>query len=231
MLGIRLDSGDLAYLSIKSRKLLDDAGFTDAKIVASNELDETLISELKRQGAKINYWGVGTHLVTGGTQPALDGVYKLSAIRDPGAEWKYKLKLSEQMIKVSNPGILQVRRYASNDAYVADAIYDTGLNIGEAPLIVDPLDPTRQKLINKNWQCKDLLVPVFRKGKCVYALPSLTDIRSAAQQELSRFHPGIKRFVNPHEYPVGMEEALYKEKVELIKSHRSKHINEYHNGE
>ena len=108
-LGVRLDSGDLAYLSIKARQMLDEAGFPEAKIVASNELDETLIIELKRQGAMISVWGVGTNLVTAKDQPALDGVYKLSAIRNPGGEWVDKLKLSEQMIKVSNPGILQVR--------------------------------------------------------------------------------------------------------------------------
>ena len=231
MLGIRLDSGDLAYLSIKSRQLLDEAGFTDAKIVASNELDETLISELKRQGAKINYWGVGTNLVTGGTQPALDGVYKLSAIRDPGAEWKYKLKLSEQMLKVSNPGILQVRRYQSDDTYVADAIYDTSLGINESAMIIDPLDPTRQKIINKKWHHKDMLVPIFRNGKCLYDLPSLTEIRQNTQNELARFQPGIKRFINPHEYSVGMEERLYKQKVELIKLNRSMLHHDHQTGE
>ena len=124
MLGIRLDSGDLAYLSKVARKMLDEAGFQDAQIVASNELDETIISDLKRQGAKIAIWGVGTNLITAKDQPALDGVYKLSAVRDPGQPWSYRLKLSEQMTKISNPGVLQIRRYYDDKENVADAVYD-----------------------------------------------------------------------------------------------------------
>lgn len=221
MLGIRLDSGDLTYLSIKCRQMLDEAGFKDTKIMASNELDETLISELKRQGAKIDIWGVGTNLVTGGTQPALDGVYKLSAIRDAGEQWKYKLKLSEQMIKISNPGILQVKRFSSPNGYVTDAIYDTALGINSKSFIVDPLDSTKKRLIDKNWSSKDLLIPIFQKGKCVYQSPPLQEIRNTTQKELAHFHTGIKRFINPHEYIVGMEKALYDIKVHLITAIRN----------
>lgn len=221
MLGIRLDSGDLAYLSIASRRLLDEAGFTDAKIVASNELDETIISELKKQGACINYWGVGTNLVTGGSQPALDGVYKLSAVRDSGGPWTYKLKLSEQMIKISNPGILQVKRFSQNETYVADTIYDAASGIPSPGVFVDPLDPTRQRNIDKKWEARDLLVPIFKNGTCIYNLPSLDTIRASAKKELSRLPSGIKRFINPHEYPVGMEQKLYQQKVDLIKHNRS----------
>ena len=222
MLGIRLDSGDLAYLSIQSRKLLDEAGFQDAKIVASNELDEFLIHDLKQQGAKIAIWGVGTNLVTGKDQSALDGVYKISAVRDPGQPWKYKLKLSEQLSKVSNPGILQVRRYFDGKENVADAIYDikTG-DLSQGCTIVDPFDATRQKVLSKDLLSRDLLVPIFRDGKKVYDLPSLRDIQKKAKEELSRFHSGIKRFYNPHQYPVGMEKSLYDIKVELIKKIRS----------
>ena len=127
--GIRLDSGDLAYLSIKARDLLDRAGFPKVKILASNELDEHLIAELKRQGAKIDLWGVGTHLVTAKDDPALGGVYKLSAIRDPGGPWHYRLKLSEQMNKISNPGILQIGRFTHNGEHIADMIYDVELGV------------------------------------------------------------------------------------------------------
>ena len=148
--GIRLDSGDLAELSIKSRKLLDDAGFQETFILASNELDETLISDLKRQGAQINIWGVGTNLVTSKDQPALDGVYKLSAIRNPGEPWEYKLKLSEQMIKVSNPGILQVKRFNNKNINVADMVYDIHTDLGQNMTMVDPFDPTKQKNISKD---------------------------------------------------------------------------------
>ncbi len=219
-LGIRLDSGDLADLSIKSRQLLDQAGFQDTLIMASNELDETIISELKRQGAQINVWGVGTNLVTAKDQPALDGVYKLSAIRDPGGKWKYKLKLSEQMIKVSNPGILQVKRFYTNQENVADVIYDIHFPWEEDCQIVDPLDPTRVRVIKKGMISKDLLEPIFRQGQCVYQRPTLQEIRRYTQQELGRFHVGIKRFLNPHLYEVGMEKTLYDLKIELIKQIR-----------
>lgn len=227
MLGVRLDSGDLTYLSVKSRELLDDAGFKDAAIIASNELDETLISDLKRQGACINVWGVGTHLVTSSNQPALDGVYKLSAIRDPGGPWKYKLKLSEQMIKVSNPGILQVKRFMDKNEYVGDAIYDINLVSHDNCIIIDPLDPTRQKVLNKHWDSRDLLIPIFRHGKLVYDLPPLTSIRANTQKELACFHAGVKRFINPHGYAVGIEKSLYDLKVNLIKNIRSRTAHDY----
>ncbi len=221
MLGIRLDSGDLADLSIKSRALLDAAGFEDAKIIASNELDETIISDLKRQGARIDMWGVGTNLVTAGNQPALDGVYKLSAIRDPGQPWQYKLKLSEKMVKVSNPGIMQVKRYTYQGEYVADAIYDLSLGINHEGMIIDPFDPTKYQRVKKAWSSHDLLIPIFRQGKCLYDLPPLSSIRANTQKELGCFHKGIKRFIYPHEYVVGMEKAFYDLKVGLIKQIRN----------
>src|SRR6266849_1713418 len=122
--GIRLDSGDLAFLSIKARKILDEAGFKDAVIVASNDLDEHIIESLKLQGATINVWGVGTKLVTAYDQPALGGVYKLSAIRKTDGSWEHKVKLSEQTAKVTNPGVLQVRRFQEGKEFIGDAIYD-----------------------------------------------------------------------------------------------------------
>jgi nicotinate phosphoribosyltransferase len=220
LLGIRLDSGDLADLSIRSRKLLDEAGFTDAVIIASNELDETIISELKRQGAKITMWGVGTNLVTAKDQPSLDGVYKLSAIRDPGKKWKYKLKLSEQMLKVSNPGILQVRRFYSGHENIADMIYDIEIPPIDDSYMVNPLDPTHIHKINKNLSGVDLLQPIFREGKLVYDTPSLEQIRENTKKQLSRFPVGIKRFLNPHVYVVGMEKKLYDLKIKLIQNIR-----------
>ncbi|MCB1112285.1 MAG: nicotinate phosphoribosyltransferase [Chlamydiia bacterium] len=227
MLGIRLDSGDLAWLSIKSRELLDRAGFTDAQIVASNELDETIIQDLKQQGAKITVWGVGTNLVTAKSQPALDGVYKLSAIRDPGQPWKYKLKLSEQMRKVSNPGILQVRRYRHQGQNVADAVYDINSDISGGCTIIDPFDNTRRKTLTPDLECEDLLKPIFREGRCVYALPTLDEIRANTQKEISGLPKGMRRFVNPHLYPVGLEKALYDLKIELVQNIRSKCKHDY----
>ena len=124
MIGVRLDSGDLAWLSIQAREILDDAGFPNAVILASNDLDENIIVSLKEQGAKIDAWGVGTRLVTGHDDPALGGAYKLSAIRRPGGAWEPKIKLSEQAIKISNPGVLQVRRYRRDGECAGDVIFD-----------------------------------------------------------------------------------------------------------
>lgn len=219
--GIRLDSGDLSYLSIVSRKLLDEAGFNDAEIIASNELDEHVISELKRQGAKIHVWGVGTNLVTGHENSALDGVYKLSAIRDKGSAWVYKLKLSEQMVKTSNPGILQIRRFFKGDKNIADAIYDTQ-HVPKKWTIMDPFDATKQTILNDNLESRDLLVKIFEDGQLVYDIPSLDEVRANVTLELDRFYSGIKRFLNPHQYQVGMEKKLYEIKFERIREIRKK---------
>jgi nicotinate phosphoribosyltransferase len=222
LVGIRLDSGDLAQLSIESRKMLDKAGFTDAKIIASNELDEIVISELKRQGAKISAWGVGTSLVTGKDQAALDGVYKLSALQEADGSWKYTLKLSEQLIKVSNPGQLQVKRYRHNGYYVADLIYDLQLGIAEQPQLIDPFDHTKQVTIDPAWEADDMLIPIFCKGCKVYESPFLEDIRKKTYAELACLPTGVKRFLNPHVYAVGLEKELYQLKVRLIRKIRGK---------
>ena len=219
--GIRLDSGDLAYLSIEARKILDQSGFSDAAILGSNDLDERIIDSLKEQGARINVWGVGTKLVTGYDQPALGGVYKLSAIRGKDGAWKYKLKLSEQSAKVSNPGIQQVRRYFSEEGNIADAIYDIHSDLSNGCTIVDPFDMTRRKTISKETQFSDLLIPIFRGGKCIYNSPALPEIREFAKNNLAPFHFGIKRMLNPHRYPVGLEKSLFDLKTELILKHRS----------
>ena len=145
MVGIRLDSGDLAYLSIEARRMLDEAGLPDAKILASNDLDEHLIASLKRQGATIGVWGVGTRLVTGHDQPALGGVYKLGALKSDDGTWQPKVKLSEQAIKTSTPGILQVRRFQHDGGAIADMIYDELRGVPDRAVLVDPLDPTRRR--------------------------------------------------------------------------------------
>jgi nicotinate phosphoribosyltransferase len=214
--GIRLDSGDLAYLSIEARKILDAAGFTRASIVASSDLDEHVITSLKDQGAQINIWGVGTRLATAYDQPALGGVYKLGAIRSVEGKWDYKVKLSEQAIKTSTPGIQQVRRFRSETEFIGDAIYDIDLGLPPDAIIVDPLDMTRRKRIAPETLFEDLLVPVFRKGKLVYQSPALADIRARTLNQLQLFHSGIKRFLNPHQYPVGLELQLHDLKTKLI---------------
>lgn len=214
--GIRLDSGDLAYLSIEARKLLDAAGFKDAIIVGSNDLNEHLIASLKQQKAKIDTWGVGTMLVTAYDQPALGGVYKLSAIRKTDGSWQHKIKLSEQAVKVTNPGILQVRRFRKGNEFIGDAIYDETRALSRRVTIVDPADATRRKHFAAGTQHEDLLVPILRRGKLVYDLPRLADIRARVRDQLALLYPGIKRLDNPHQYPAGLELSLHEFKTELI---------------
>jgi nicotinate phosphoribosyltransferase len=216
MTGIRLDSGDLAWLSIEARRILDEAGFSDAVIFASNDLDEHIIASLKDQGAKINAWGVGTRLVTGHDDPALGGVYKLAAIRNNNGPWKHKIKLSEQAVKISTPGILQVCRYLRDGQYMGDVIFDEEHPIGDTCTMVDPFDVTRRKIMPKDAVHEDILVPIFRRGEKVYESPNLETIRQRTGHQLAMFHAGIKRFVNPHQYPVGLELGLNERKLELI---------------
>ena len=214
--GIRLDSGDLAYLSIEARKVLDDNGLFNTNIVASNDLDEHIIASLKQQGAKIDIWGGGTKLITAHDQPALGGVYKLSAIKDrPCSPWKYTIKLSEQKIKTSNPGILQIRRFANKDCFIADMIYDTISGI-DGQTIIDQEDFTRQKVILGDASFEDLLKPISKKGKLSDYNTSAWSYRDKLKHTLSYFHEGIKRHYNPHQYPVGLETKLHQLKTELI---------------
>lgn len=216
LVGIRLDSGDLAYLSIEARKILDAGGFKDAVIVASNDLDEHLITSLKQQGAQIDIWGVGTKLVTAYDQPALGGVYKLTAIRRPDGQWDHKVKLSEQAAKMTNPGILQVRRHQVAHEFMGDAVYDTTLPLQHPMVIVDPLDATRRKHFPAIANSEDLLIPILRRGELVTKLPTLTEIQSRARQQLTMLNPGVKRFTNPHQYPAGLELSLHELKTKLI---------------
>lgn len=216
MVGVRLDSGDLAFLSIEARRILDEAGFPDAVLIASNELDEHIIASLKEQGARIGVWGVGTRLVTAYDDPALGGVYKLSAVRPDGAPWQDRVKVSDQTAKVSNPGMLQARRYFQQGEAIGDAIYDERAPIRGPCVIVDPADMTRRKTLPAGLPSEDLLVPVFRGGERVYQVPPIETSRQRTEQQLALFHAGVKRFVNPHQYPVGLELGLHERKTELI---------------
>jgi nicotinate phosphoribosyltransferase len=195
---------------------LDEGGFADAAIIASNDLDEHIIESLKLQGARINVWGVGTRLATAFDQPALGGVYKLSAIRQSDGAWQHKVKLSEQAAKITNPGILQIRRFRTGSEFIGDAIYDLEFAVPKEVVIVDPLDVTRRKRFAAETIYDDLLVPIFRKGKLVYKAPTLDQIRGRVQQQLGMLHPGIKRSVNPHEYPAGLELRLHELKTNLV---------------
>lgn len=212
--GVRLDSGDLHSLSNEVRKILDEEGFTDTKIMATNELTEEIIRDLKHQGGKISLWGVGTNLVTAKDQPALDGVYKMSAVTGEDGKWKYRLKISEQVAKTTNPGILQVRRYFDEKGYIADMLYDEKLGPGKK--ILHHTDPGAKKEIKLDWKHQDLLLPVIRKGKRVYKNIPLEKIRERTYAELDKFPPAMRRFLNPQPYFSGIEENLFQLKLEMI---------------
>lgn len=196
--GVRLDSGDLAELSRAARVLLDEAGFHDTQIVASNDLDEYEIVKLKAAGAAINVWGIGTRLVTAYDQPALGGVYKLGAIRNEHGDWESRIKLSEQPIKVSNPGVLNVRRYSdANGQPLKDEIYDIGygFSVGE--------------------HHQNLLQPIFKEGQLVYTVPSLSSVRDYANQQFELFKPVLDG------YPVDLERELNAYKMSLIAAYKA----------
>jgi nicotinate phosphoribosyltransferase len=200
LIAVRLDSGDLL------------AGLNETKIMATNELTEEIIADVKANGGKISLWGVGTNLVTAKDQPALDGVYKLSAFRKGKGEWQYRLKISEQVIKTTNPGISQVRRFYDNQGYVADMLYDEG--IGPGNVLV--LDDGTSKEVDASWRHKDLLVPMLRGGKEVYPFPSLEGMRSHTLHELGRFPKELRTLKNPMNYVTGMEKRLYDTKRKMI---------------
>lgn len=216
--GIRLDSGDMGALSIQARILLDEAGFTETQIMASNSLDEYAIQKLKTQGAKISVWGVGTNLVTAYDHPALDGVYKLSSLRDEKGEWEYKLKISEDPIKVSNPGIHQVRRYYLQDRALMDVIYDLALGIPDVPQVV--LFDKQQTLVELEEYDRfvDLLLPVFRQGQLVRPLESIHALRERAIKNVADFLKDQEGAI----YPVGIEKNLYDKKQALMNEMRTR---------
>ena len=218
MIGIRIDSGDLAYYSVQARQLLDEAGFPNAKIVASNDLDEHIISSLKTQDAAIDVWGVGTKLVTAFDQPALGAVYKLSAVKNAESVWEPKVKVSQQSLKINVPGIHNVKRYFSNGKAVADMIYLEEQPIdSKGVVIIDPNDATRRKrLMPAFYKEEDLLKPIFKQGELVYELPSLVAIRERSGLQLETFDKTHKRLINPHTYPVGLEENLHHLRMELV---------------
>lgn len=221
LLGVRLDSGDLAWLSIEARKLLDAAGLTDTQIIASNDLDEHLIESLIQQGAAISAWGVGTKLVTAFDEPALGGVYKLAMIRrEHDTEFRPRIKLSEQAAKLSNPGIQQVRRFRTQERWVADVIYDEMTGCASPTRLVDPLDPTRQRMLPAELSHEDLLVPVWREGRRLTPKAALVDIRERARHEQELLDPTVRRLLNPHEYPVGLSAELYAERLRLVREAR-----------
>lgn len=220
--GIRLDSGDLAYLSKKARKMLDDAGFPDAVIAASNDLDENLIDSLKVQGCKITSWGVGTHLITSKDWPSFGGVYKLAAIADPATgAFIPKIKLSENSEKVTNPGNKTIYRIyeAETGKIKADLIclVDETFDENEPLILFDPNEPWKKtRLEAGEYRMREMMVPVFQKGKCVYQSPKVMDIREYCSAELNTLWDETRRLVNPHNVYVDLSQKLYDMKIELL---------------
>lgn len=224
--GIRLDSGDLSYLSKKARQLLDNAGFKDAIISASNDLDENLISSLKLQGAKISSWGVGTNLITSKDCPAFGGVYKLSAVYESDKKaFKAKIKLSENAEKNTNPGNKKIYRIYDKDTkkIIADLICleEETLNTSEELLLFDPLDTWKKTLLPADtYYTKELLVPVFKNGNCVYQSPSVMEIREYCKEEMDTLWEESRRLEYPHRTHVDLSQKLWDLKNNLL--------NEYH---
>jgi len=217
LVGVRIDSGDLAWLSKRVRAILDDGGFSAAKIVASNELDEHLIASLKSQGAAIDVWGVGTKLVTSWDQPALGGVYKLAAIKHSGGVWEPRIKLSEQTAKVTTPGVLGVRRYRDDSGKLSgDMVYDQTCSPCSAAVMVDPSDSTRRKAFGANDSFTELLEPMLRRGERVCPAPPIDEVRARSLASVGELDHSITRFLNPHTYPVGLEQGLHDLRTELV---------------
>lgn len=218
--GIRLDSGDLAYLSKKARKMLDAAGFTDASICASSDLDEYLIDSLKTQGATINSWGVGTNLITSKDCPAFGGVYKLAAMKQ-GSDFIPKIKLSENQAKITNPGNKTVYRIYDKETgkIKADliALVDETYSEENALMLFDPLATWKKTYLKGGtYTMRELLVPIFIDGKCVYESPKVMDIRSYCQGELETLWEETRRLINPHTVYVDLSTPLFQMKNKLL---------------
>lgn len=219
--GIRLDSGDLAYLSKKARKMLDEAGYPDAKIVASNDLDEYLIHDLKIQGAKIDSWGVGTNLITSKDSPSFGGVYKLAAIQNEAGEFVPIIKLSENTEKITNPGNKKIYRIYEKDTGKIKADYicfvDEVLDPEEDLLLFDPIETWKKtRLKGGTYIVRDLMVPVFINGECVYQSPSVMEIAAYCRQEKDTLWDETQRLFYPHNVYVDLSEKLYEVKKQLL---------------
>lgn len=222
--GIRLDSGDLAYLSKEARKMLDEAGFSDAVISASSDLDEYLIDSLKTQGSAITSWGVGTNLITSKDCPAFGGVYKLAAIKDKHTgKFIPKIKLSENTEKITNPGNKTIfRLYEKETGKIkADLIALVGekFDSNYSLLIFDPIETWKKTLLKPNtYTIRELMIPIFIDGECVYTSPKVMDIRKYCMQELDTLWDETRRLVNPHKVHVDLSNELYQIKKQLLDS-------------
>ena len=216
---IRLDSGDISYLSKKARKMLDDAGLENCKITASNSLDEYLIRDLMMQGAKIDIFGVGERLITSKSSPVFGGVYKLVAVESEGGEIVPKIKVSENTAKITNPHFKKVYRYYDNESGKAIAdelcVYDETVYDTKPRTIFDPNATWKTKTIT-DYSAKELLVTIFKNGKCVYESPSINEIADYCRKQTGLLWDEVKRFENPHTYYVDLSKKLYDIKSILL---------------
>jgi nicotinate phosphoribosyltransferase len=220
---IRLDSGDLTYLSRRARKMLDDAGLTECKIVASNSLDEYIIRDLLTQGAKIDSFGVGERLITSKSEPVFGGVYKLSAVEDSPGNIIPKIKVSENAAKITNPHFKKVYRLFEKDGKaIADLIclHDEVLDPKEPLELFDPVETWKRKTLT-DYTFRELLVPIFQGGKLVYQSPAIGEMRAWCAAELELMWDEVKRFENPHNYYVDLSQKLWDVKQNLL--NRARH--------
>ena len=216
--GIRLDSGDITYLSKKARKMLDEAGYTECKIVVSNSLDEVIIRDLFLQGARIDLFGVGERLITAKSNPVFGGVYKLVAVEKNG-EIIPKIKISENPEKITNPHFKKVYRIFDNETGTAIAdqlcVFDESIDENEPLELFDPVQVWKTKVVS-NFTAKELLVPIFKNGECVYESPSIHEIRDYCKSQIMTLWDEVKRFENPHKYYVDLSRKLWDIKQELL---------------
>ena len=220
--GIRLDSGDLTYLSRKAREMLDAAGLTECKIVASNALDEYIIRDLVRQGARIDSFGVGERLITSRSEPVFGGVYKLAAIEDDQGNIIPKIKISENPSKITTPHFKKVYRIFSKDTGKAEAdlvcLHDEEFDFSQPLELFDP-DATWKRKVFTDIEARELLVPIFRGGELVYEVPDLQASRAYCQRQVDSLWDEVKRFENPHNYYVDLSQKLWDIKQSLLNSH------------
>lgn len=219
--GVRIDSGDITYLTKKCRKMLDDAGWETAKIVVSNSLDEYIIRDILQQGAKIDSFGVGERLITSKSEPVFGGVYKLVAVEENG-EIQPKIKISENVIKITNPYFKKAYRLYSKETgmAIADVLtaYDETIDTSQPYEIFDPRNTWKRKTIS-DFEAKELQVPIFQKGECVYESPALQEIQAYCKESLDTIWDEVKRFENPHEYYVDLSQKLWDIRYKLLSEH------------
>lgn len=217
--GVRIDSGDITYLSKKCRKILDDAGYPDCGICASNSLDEYIIRDTLMQGAQISIFGVGERLITSKASPVFGGVYKLCGVEDEQGNIIPRIKISENVAKITTPGFKQVYRLYSQDtgAAIADVVtlHDEIIDNDKPYVIFDPEHTWKKKTVT-DFYVRPLLKPIFEKGKCVYECPSLDVLQEYCRLEIEKLWDEVKRFENPHEYYVDLSMNLWKMKYELL---------------